>query len=117
MRSTNDLLSSCRRTESMRSLVVSRSKDAIKSLGRKRADPVSHCSVAAAFIDALWSSNRLQPRDYQATSHLLRELLKERTEDYQAMLDFLDQRLAHRENFRIYLRQWSRGHFLKWPGV
>jgi hypothetical protein len=71
--------------------------------------------VAATFIDALWSSDRLQLRDYQATSHLLRELLKDRTEDYQAMLDALDQRLTHRTNFRIYLRQWASGHFLRWP--
>jgi len=92
-----------------------RFKAATKALGGKRADPGSHCSVAATYIDALWSLNRLQLHEYQATSHLLRELLKERAEDYQAMLDFLDQRLAQRENFRIYLRQWSRGHFLKWP--
>ncbi|MBX9591705.1 MAG: hypothetical protein K2X43_20635 [Hyphomonadaceae bacterium] len=91
-----------------------RFKAATKALGGKRADPGSHCSVAAAFIDALWSSDRLQPRDYQATSHLLRELLKDRTEDYQAMLDALDQRLARRTNFRIYLREWARGHFLRW---
>ena len=92
-----------------------RFRAAANALGGKRADPGSHCSVAAAFIDALWSSNRLQPRDCQATSHLLRELLKDRTEDYQAMLDALDQRLAHRTDFRIYLRQWARGHFLRWP--
>ena len=94
-----------------------RFKAATKALGGKRADPGSHCSVAATFIDALWSSSSLQPADYQATSHLLRELLKDRTEDYQAILDALDQRLAHRMSFRTYLRQWARGHFLSWPRV
>ena len=71
--------------------------------------------VAAAFLDALWSSNHLHRDDYQATSHLLRELLKDRTEDYRAILDALDQRLAHRTSFRIYLRQWASGHFMGWP--
>ena len=88
---------------------------AAKVLGGKRADPASHCSVAAAFLNDMWSSQDLQLGDYQVTSHLLRELLKERTEDYQAMLDALDRRLGHRTNFRIYLRQWARGHFLRWP--
>ncbi len=88
-----------------------RFKAATKALGGKNAEPGSHCSVAAAFINALWSSSHLQPGDYRATSRLLRELLKDRTEDYQAMLDALDQRLAH----RIYLAQWAIGHFLRWP--
>ena len=94
-----------------------RFKAATKVLGGKRADPGSHCSVAAALLDAVWSSDRLQPRDYQATSHLLQELLKDRTQDYQTMLYALDQRLAHRTSFRNYLRQWSRGYFLQWPRV
>ena len=89
-----------------------RFKAATKVLGGKRADPGSHCSVAAAFLDPLWSSNHLQPGDRQATSHLLRELLKGR-EDYQAILDALDQRLVHRSTLRVYLRQWASGHFLR----
>jgi len=92
-----------------------RFKAATKVLGGKRADPVSHCYVAAAFLDVLWSSIHMQSDDYQATSHLLRELLKDRTEDYQGMLNSLDELLARRTNFRNYLRQWARGHFLRWP--
>jgi hypothetical protein len=92
-----------------------RFRAAARVLGGKKADPGSHCSVAAAFLNDMWSSQDLQLGDYQVTSHLLRELLKERTEDYQAMLDTLDQRLGHRTNFRIYLRQWAGGHFLRWP--
>jgi cellulose synthase operon protein C len=92
-----------------------RFRAATKGLGGKRADPGSHCSVVAAFLDVLWSSSRLQTGDYQATSHLLLELLKGRTEDYKAILDALDQRLAHRTSFRTYLRQWAQGHFLRWP--
>jgi hypothetical protein len=92
-----------------------RFRAAAKVLGGKRADPGSHLSVAATFLNALWSPDKRQPGDYEVTSHLLRELLKERTDDYQAMLDALDQRSAHRTNFRTYLRQWARGHFLRWP--
>jgi hypothetical protein len=92
-----------------------RFRAAARVLGGKKADPGSHCSVAAAFLNDMWSSQDLQLGDYQVTSHLLRELLKERTEDYQAMLDTLDRRLGHRTNFRIYLRQWAGGHFLRWP--
>ena len=87
---------------------------ASRLLGGTNADPVSHCSVAVAFLDGLWSSQNLKAGDYQVTSHLLRELFKDRTEDYQPMLDFLDRRLANRTNFRRYLRQWAKGHFLQW---
>jgi hypothetical protein len=46
---------------------------------------------------------------------MLGQLLKGRTEDYQVILDMLDQLLAHRRSFRIYLREWAKGHFLRWP--
>ena len=88
---------------------------ASRLLGGTNENSVSHCSVAVAFLDGLWSSQNLKAGDYQVTSHLLRELLKDRTEDYQPMLDFLDRRLANRTNFRRYLRQSTKGHFLQWP--
>jgi Flp pilus assembly protein TadD len=92
-----------------------RFKAASSALGGKSADPGSHCLVAATFLDNLWSSQNLKPGDYQVTSHLLQQLLKGRTEDHQAILDVLDQQLAHRRSIRIYLRQWAKGHFLRWP--
>jgi hypothetical protein len=92
-----------------------RFKTATKVLGGKKADPDSHCLVAAAFIDSLWSLPNKKNGDCQATSYLLRELLKGRTKDYQVILNTIDQRLALRREFRIYLRQWAKGHFLSWP--
>ena len=92
-----------------------RFKVAAKILGGKHADPGSHFSVAASFLDYLWSSHVIRTFELTVTSYLLDQLLKGRTEDYSNILDALDYRFAHREAFRIYLREWAKGHFLEWP--
>jgi hypothetical protein len=90
-----------------------RFKDATRLIGGKNADPSSHCRVVFDFLNQLWSKNEeLNLDDYAATSHLLRELLKDRTNDYRRMLFSLDQSFGHLPALREYLRAWVRGHFL-----
>ena len=45
---------------------------------------------------------------------LLRALQRERTGDYQGILTVLDHHVDRRA-FRVYLREWAKGHFLRWP--
>lgn len=87
---------------------------AVRSLGGRHADINSHCGVAIAFLRSLWSANSLELSDYVATSELLRALQRERTGDYQGILTVLDHHVDRRA-FRVYLREWAKGHFLRWP--
>ena len=89
---------------------------ATRSLGGRHADINSHCRVAIEFLRRLWAANNLASSDYSATSLLLRSLLRERTADYQGILSVLDL-YVERPGFRIYLREWARGHFLQWPSA
>ena len=86
---------------------------AARALGGAQCDPESHCSVAAEFIRRVWSSDSFDLQDYPAISHVLLAVLRERTNDYPEMLDRIDVLL--RPDARRYLREWARGHFLKWP--
>ena len=87
---------------------------AVRSLGGRHADINSHCRVAIVFLRGLWSTSSLELSDYAATSALLRSLQRERTGDYQSILTVLDHHVDRRA-FSVYLRQWARGHFLRWP--
>ncbi len=71
--------------------------------------------MVIGFLKTIWSSDRASRDDHALTSHVLRELVKGRTEDYQAILDHLDQQLGMSRAFKIFLREWAKGHFLAWP--
>lgn len=92
-----------------------RFKAATRALGGRNAEPASHCRVVIGFLKTIWSSDRPSLDDHAVTSHVLRELVKGRTEDYRAILDHLDQQLGVSRAFRIFLREWAKGHFLAWP--
>lgn len=92
-----------------------RFKMAARALGGAKCDPDSHCSVAAEFIKRVWSMDSFDLQDYPAISHVLLAVLRERTNDYAEMLDRIDVLLRRKPEARQYLRQWARGHFLKWP--
>jgi len=95
--------------------VGKRLRMATRALGGAQCDPDSHCSVAAEFIAHLWSADSFDLQDYPAISHVLLAVLRERTEDYPEMLDRLDYLSRGNTAARLYLREWARGHFLKWP--
>ncbi len=92
-----------------------RFKMAARALGGAQCDPDSHCSVAAEFIQQVWSMDSFDLQDYPAISHVLRAVLRERTNDYAEMLDRVDVLLRRNPDARQYLRRWARGYFLKWP--
>ena len=88
---------------------------ALRPLGGRHADPGSHCGVAIEYLNQIWSKTPVTLGDYAATSHLLRALLKDRTLDYQAILNTIHGHLRRKPGFATYLHGWARGHFLNWP--
>lgn len=86
---------------------------AARALGGAQCDPASHCSVAAEFIERVWSMVSFDLQDHLAISHVLLAVLRQRTSDYPEMLARINALL--RPDARRYLREWARGHYLKWP--
>lgn len=91
-----------------------RFRAALKPLGGRNADLMSHSGVAIEYLRAIWSHSSSDIADLNATSHVLRALLKERT-DYKTILNVVYTHMLGRRGFTTYLHEWARGHFLNWP--
>jgi hypothetical protein len=105
-------------------------------IGGRHADPVSHVAQVIGFLFRIWADwrtwrawstwtwwQRWDNRDTercrkQATSILLRCLIRERAADYRAMLDEVSRCVGGTDfligslEFRDFFAQWVKGHFL-----
>jgi hypothetical protein len=82
-----------------------------QAFGGTNADPASHARVVALFIRSLWSQPFSEAARQQATGHVLRQLVRDRTSDYGAMLRVVARLLGKSRAFE-YLVNWTRGHFV-----
>lgn len=92
-----------------------RFKAALRHIGGKDAEMISHLMVVVVFLKAVWNSDGDLPvlRRKAATGLVFEAFLRNRRGDW---LDWL-RRLVHYAPrtiaFRHYLKDWLRGHFIQ----
>jgi len=85
----------------------------VSFIGTQDADVRSHIGVSTQFLNMLWQElGKFDLRCMQATSALLRNLIRYRAEDWAFVLLFL--RMNSDADVRRYVDGWIVGHFL--PG-
>ena len=106
--------------DTMLAVVLEDSKNGSKNfeaivsfIGTQDADVRSHIGVSTQFLNILWQElGKFDLRCMQATSALLRNLIRYRAEDWALVLLFLKMNSA--ADVRRYVNGWIVGHFL--PG-
>lgn len=83
-----------------------------KAIGGKIADPVSHACAVIEFLFLVWRNPDVWQHREAGTSHLLRQLLRERHEDYVTLLAAVIWGVRSHENIVRFLTYWTRGHFI-----
>jgi tetratricopeptide (TPR) repeat protein len=87
-----------------------------KAIGGKNADSQSHVAICQAFLRQLWSDEGALSYRQQATSILLRQLTRERFDDYGTILRSLAGAVRDIPLLIDYVFRWCRGHFM-WQSV
>lgn len=83
-----------------------------KVIGGKIADAPSHISACVGCLGDLWSDHATVDYRQPATGLLLRQLLRERFDDYGKILRALVYQLRHQPRLVQYIYDWARGHFI-----
>ncbi|MFZ1431582.1 MAG: hypothetical protein WAS21_33085 [Geminicoccaceae bacterium] len=81
-------------------------------IGGRDADPASHIDVVVGCLRAFWTGGTAAGFREPVTSHLLRQLVRERTADFPRILQIVLVRIRDVPALRNYLYEWLRGHFL-----
>jgi cellulose synthase operon protein C len=81
-------------------------------IGGRIAEPRSHLSACIVCLRDLWSDADTLAYRQPATGLLLRQLLRERTDDYGIMLQTLVEWFQDLPQLVDYIHAWARGHFL-----
>jgi hypothetical protein len=89
-----------------------RLRGVMRCIGGAKADAVSHADAVAGFLTALWRDRSLVAQRQAATSAILRQLLRDRTRDYQHILVYLAKKFSSNGALAEYLDGWAFGHFL-----
>ncbi len=82
------------------------------TIGGKIADPISHARAVIEFLLLVWSDPDASQHRETGTSHLLRQLLRERHDDYAILLALVISGVRSREGIVRFLFYWARGHFI-----
>jgi hypothetical protein len=87
-----------------------------KSLGRaiggRTADCGSHVQVVVGFLNLAWVRSSLRPCREHAASYLMRQLIRERHDDYIAIIRAVISCVANNRQLVDFLHRWTRGHFI-----
>jgi len=81
-------------------------------LGGANAEQGSHIEASVESLVGIWNAEELFNVRQAATSILLRNLLRERHEDYHEIFVGLFKRLSEFRAIQEYMRGWAKGHFL-----
>lgn len=84
-----------------------------RMIGGIVADPISHINVVVEFLRRVWRDPSTRPYREKSTSHLLEQLIRERTSDYERILRTVCVRAVGIPELRQYLANWLTGHFLR----
>ena len=87
-------------------------KTLIKVIGGRDAEPVSHVAACIVCLRNLWSGHATAAYRQPATGLLLRQLVRERFDDYVIILQNLLRRVEDLQQLVDYIHGWARGHFL-----
>lgn len=93
-------------------LIGKRFEKMAEGLGGSSADMNSHIAVAASFLNEIWREYDPPLKSKAQTSKVIECLLKERIEDFWAIVrsvDFIV--ISPRKTFQKYLIDWLQGHF------
>lgn len=83
-----------------------------KMIGGRGAEPRSHIVACLQCLRDLWSDSGMSASRGRATGLLLRQLIRERHDDYAAMLRTVFVRVQDLPQLVEYIQSWARGHFL-----
>ncbi len=82
------------------------------SIGGAIAEPRSHTTAVLTCLQILWDDPSAAAYREPATGHLLERLIRERWDDYGALLAMVFVATKTHGQARIYIRQWMAGHFI-----
>ncbi len=93
-------------------------KAACEFIGGRKADPLSHVTVAIGFMAGVWATSLTDSEKGQACSYMLTKLIRFRA-DWQSLLYVVDNDLRAMARRSVagaslaseYLEKWMRGHF------
>ncbi len=83
-----------------------------KVIGGKTAEPQSHIMAVTGCLIKIWSDPATLSFRQPITGLLLRQLVRERYDDYAVILRVLLIRLRYWPKIVSYIHDWARGHFL-----
>ncbi len=83
-----------------------------KVIGGKTADPQSHVIAVTSCLIKIWSNPSTLSFREPITGLLLRQLIRERYDDYAEILRALLIHLRYLPKIVSYIHDWARGHFL-----
>lgn len=86
-----------------------------KVIGGRIAEPQSHTFACLVCLQDLWSDDTTSAYRQPATGLLLRQLLRERTDDYGIILRTLVRKVAQLPHLVQYIDGWAQGHFILVP--
>ena len=81
-------------------------------IGGRIAEPISHIGAVVGCLRALWTDGSAAGYWEPVTSHLLRQLVRERVTDYAPILRELLVQINNLPELKGYVHGWLRGHFL-----
>jgi hypothetical protein len=82
-----------------------------ESIGGSQAEPLSHIMVCSKFLRPLWTDTDAETYRARTTGHLLRQLMRGRTDDYRVMLKQLLYDVRDLPRLVEYIDSWAQGHF------
>jgi cellulose synthase operon protein C len=83
-----------------------------KAIGGRKADPRSHLAACLGCLLGLWSDPETVLYRERATGLLLRQLVRERHDDYGIILQAVFRWVQSSPQLTKYVYSWMRGHFL-----
>jgi hypothetical protein len=83
-----------------------------KVIGGRTAEPRSHVAACLVCLRDLWSDDATSAYRRPATGLLIRQLLRERVDDYGIILRTLLRWVQDRPQLVDYIHGWARGHFI-----
>ncbi len=80
-------------------------------IGGRIAEPMSHTKVTLECLVQLWRDHNSASFRQPVTGHLLRQLVRDRTQDYAIILRLVLARTRSIPALNSYIRDWLHGHF------